>query len=443
MHKFGLIGLAVVMAMQMQTSAFAAEVDAASEGEDSRQESAVSVRENTKRRPAEPLRATPEKQVSADRVFHRPAVIDHRAQQKKKEEQIAKETFKHPSLSFLSFLSPYAVGVHDVTLLQDDVASLFRKHPECRRIESFSDKGSVTGKVACSKPELFQAEGGEVIFGYAKTNELLTGVTLSFSSAMRAKSVAQQIIKTIEKTQPTFTQHFSPVLQNTDSPMLSVSLQQGLRGYLVSVDSHHVERFKDSEVYAATKQQEIEFGQLTLGKTTFDQLPSLPKTCTEVSLDSNDLVREFYGVCFGFPYESHIQLEFDSITNLLRSVVLSPIGAATGSVLEEAVKSEFGLSTYCRRISSTVSAGSIKTQKPRSSKQRVTRMNSRPAWVFAGTCETPIVYTTQMRFVFENRNLNHTEIGATFERRRQKVNQEQSMQKAFETRKDSLEGFFE
>ena len=87
--------------------------------------------------------------------------------------------------------------------------------------------------------------------------------------------------------------------------------------------------------------------------------------------------------------------------------------------------------------------GRIKTFKPRSERQKMTRMNKRPASVFAGTCETPIVYTRQMRFIFENRNLSHKDILAEFEQRKTRYEQQSSMQKAFDTGKDSLVSFFD
>lgn len=382
-------------------------------------------------------------ETAEEKPKRRPTIVNRRLETQKKEaEEEARTKFLHPSLSFLTFLSDYTVDVGDVTILQDDVASLFRKHPECRRIQSL-DTSSTTGKVACRNPAVFQAEGSEVIFSYSRTNEVLTGATFSFSSALRAATFAKQITSRIQAKHPTYVESFSEVLKTTDSPMIKVSIQEGQKGYLVLIDSYHEDRFADSEVYAQAKLQEMDFGTVTIGKTTREELPALPKTCEEVSSDPDGLVREFYGLCFGFPYEAHIQLEFDKLTQVLRSAVLSPIGAATGAVVEDALKGRYSLATFCPRITSTVSMGRIKTFKPRSERQKMTRMNKRPASVFAGTCETPIVYTRQMRFIFENRNLSHKDILAEFEQRKTRYEQQSSMQKAFDTRKDSLVGFFD
>lgn len=72
----------------------------------------------------------------------------------------------------------------------------------------------------------------------------------------------------------------------------------------------------------------------------------------------------------------------------------------------------------------------------------MTRMNKRPASVFVGSCNTPIVYTAQMRFIFENRNLSHREILDEYSKRKATHEQNMDMQKAFDTRKDSLDVFF-
>ena len=372
---------------------------------------------------------------------HRATIVDHRAQKLKKEAEEAERQFRHPSLSFLTAVQEYVVKVGDVLLLQDDVASLFRKHPECRRISPVATS-STTGKVACSKPAVFQAEGSEVIFTYSSVNEILTGATLSFGSALRATTFAKKITDVLAARHPTYKQSFGEVEHVLDSPMTQVSVQQGQKGYLVLIDSHHEERFADSEVYAKAKLQEIDFGPFAIGKTTSADLPKLPKTCEEVSADPEGTIREFYGLCFDFPYEAHVQLEFDKLTETLRSVILSPIGATTGAVVEDALKSRYGLPKFCSRINSSVLMGRIKTFRPRSGKQRMTRMNRRPASVFAGTCETPIVYTSQMRFIFENRNLSDKEILADFERRKRLFHEQESTEKAFDTRKDTVDDFF-
>lgn len=372
----------------------------------------------------------------------RPTIINRKLEeQKRAAEKTAEETFLHPSLRFLSFLSEYTLKVGDITILEDDVASLLRKHPECRRIQSLATSPS-TGKVACRNPAAFNAEGDEVIFSYSRTNELITGATYSFISARRANTFAKQLTSTLQATQPIYVQAFSNVQRVTDSPMLKISVQEGKTGFLVLIDSHHVDRFADSETYAKAKLQTIDFGSLKIGETLFEELPSLPKSCSEVSINPEGLTREFYGLCFGFPYESHIQLEFDKLTRILRAAVLSPIGAATGALVEDALKTRYGLATFCPRITSSVSMGRIKTSRPRSEREKMIRMNKRPASVFAGSCETPIVYTSQMRFIFENRILSHREILDEYRKRKATHEQNMDMQKAFDMRKDSLDGFF-
>lgn len=165
-----------------------------------------------------------------EHASRRPTIINLKLEeQKKAAEKTAEETFLHPSLRFLSFLSEYTLKVGDITILEDDVASLLRKHPECRRIQTLASS-PFTGKVACRNPAAFNAEGDEVIFSYSRTNELITGATYSFTSARRANTFAKHLTSTLQATQPVYVQAFSNVQRVTDSPMLRISVQEGKNG---------------------------------------------------------------------------------------------------------------------------------------------------------------------------------------------------------------------
>ena len=152
--------------------------------------------------------------------------------------------------------------------------------------------------------------------------------------------------------------------------------------------------------------------------------------------------REFYGTCFDFPYEAHMQLDFNPETGILETAVLSPIGVTTGSLLEEMLTKRFGFSKFCRRLQSDVSLVSIK-EAPERGRIRVTRMKGRPASLFAGTCENPIIFSTEMRYVFENRLLRKEEVDAAYERRKRAVDRSEEHSQAFDARMSKMKGFFE
>lgn len=143
------------------------------------------------------LREKPEESVSSDPVFHRPAIVFKRKDDNAAADGAPKappaEKFLFPSMSSLTQFDPWKFRIGDEVLLQDNYASLKRRHPDCRRIEAMDAASS--GRIACRNASLFQAEGSEVIFTYAKVNEILTGAAYAFSSRHRAEQFAQRISK--------------------------------------------------------------------------------------------------------------------------------------------------------------------------------------------------------------------------------------------------------
>ena len=154
--------------------------------------------------------------------------------------------------------------------------------------------------------------------------------------------------------------------------------------------------------------------------------------------------REYYGECFGFPYEAHMQLDFNPVTGILQTAVLSPIGAATGKIVNNMLTERYGLPQSCRRIESAQELVSIRRTNTsrRSSRNRGKIMRGTPAFVFAGTCDNPIIYTTDMRFVFENRYLNTEDLEADFERRKDLIEAAVESRQEYTTRMDRMKGFF-
>ena len=57
--------------------------------------------------------------------------------------------------------------------------------------------------------------------------------------------------------------------------------------------------------------------------------------------------------------------------------------------------------------------------------------------------EHPVIYTLDMRYVFENRLLNKEDIATDFERRRNRIQAIKDHDKAFDARMEHVKGFFE
>ena len=380
-------------------------------------------------------------------VFKRPTIVfkhkQAKAEAKAKEEE---EKFLFPSLAFLTQYDMWKLRLGDVVLLQDNVRSLFKKHPDCRRIQSNSRWEKEVGRVACSKTSTFLAEGDEVIFTYARNNEILTGATYFFNSNQRAMQFADNVEATMKLSQvPTYRQNYDGGSVGIDSPMFSVDVHAASRGYMVSIDAYFKDRILDSETYAKARLQNIEFGDLTIGKTKLAEMPdkeTLPKVCQDISPTDDPNVKEYYGECFGFPYESHMQFNFNTSTGILETAILSPIGVSSGAIVEDWLTKKFGLSTYCKRVISDVAMREVK-EKQRRGRNRITRMKGRAASLFAGTCENPIVFTTDMRYIFDNRYLNVDDIMNAYERRKELAMTSLEHSEAFDERGKAMKGFFE
>lgn len=382
--------------------------------------------------------------MNQSEIFHRPTVVfKNREKQAAEKAKVEAEKFLYPSPAFLVQYSPWRLRLGNVALLHDNVMSLFQKHPDCRRISSTWERG--TGRVACRNTRDFLAEGDEVIFTYAKQNEILTSAAFFFNSQQRAEQFAGNVEQMLARGVPTYRQSFENGSLAIDSPMFSVDVHEASKGFMVNIDAYFQDRITDSEIYAREKLQTIDFGDLTIGKSLLTDLPNkedLPKVCNEVTSTSDPNVKEYYGVCFGFPYEAHMQFNFSPATGILETAVLSPIGTATGSVVEDWLTKKYGLPQYCRRLTSDVTLYDIK-DKPRRGRPRFTRMKGRTASLFAGTCENPVIFSTEMRYIFENRYLRTEEIMHAYERRKDLATASAEHSEAFGERGKAVKGFFE
>ena len=352
----------------------------------------------------------------------------------------------YPSMSFLDFFQPYVLRVGDVSFLQDNAKNLIRLHPDCRLIPG--TESANTAKIACSRVSQFMAEGDEVIFNYALVNEVIVGGIYSFTTKRRAKQFAEMVSGTLKASQEVVV--YQPDRESTvyDSPLFSISLQPGQNGYMVVIDAHHQDRMADIEEYTKEKLELIEFGEMTVGKTRITDLPrpdDLPKVCNDVSEDRESTERrEYYGLCFGFPYEAHMQFDFNPVTGIMRSAVLSPIGTATGKIVNDMLTRRYKLASSCRKVNTDQELTPIRRDNTRRSRKGRTKlMRNSSAFVYAGTCENPIIYTTDMRFVFENRYLNAEDIEADFSHRKDMVESAADSRQEYASRMDKMKGFFQ
>lgn len=392
---------------------------------------------------AEVMRAAPADRTSADRVFRE---IVPSKRMTGEDEAFAKHEFLYPSISFLKFFQPYVLRVDDIAFLQDNARNLMRNHPDCRMIPG--TEGAYTAKIACSRVSQFRAEGDEVIFNYSLANEVLVGGVYSFSTKRRARQFADMAVENLKAGTEVVTHRPDGDTVIYDSILFSVTIQPSREGYMVVIDAHHQDKISDMEEYGRHRLQTMDFGDFVVGRSRVDSLPrpdDLPKVCTEVSENRQSTERrEYYGECFGFPYEAHMQLDFNPVTGILQTAVLSPIGAATGKIVNNMLTERYGLPQSCRRIESAQELVPIRRTNTsrRSSRNRGKLMRGMPAFVFAGTCDNPIIYTTDMRFVFENRYLNAEDLEADFERRKDLIEAAVESRQEYTTRMDRMKGFF-
>lgn len=258
MHK---LALTLMCAYPLATLALTSNAVVAEEGIEARTHNGTEV-----------MKQEPEKAVPAERVFRRPTIVFKNKEKKAEEEAKEKEKFLFPSLAFMAHFDQWKLRLGDVVFLQDNVFSLFKKHPDCRRIQSsWSD---YSGRVACRNTSKFLAEGDEVIFSYANVNEVLTGATYTFKSRQRADQFAKRITDTLDATgTPYFKEIYAANSVSYDTPMFTVSVHEAQTGYMVSINAHFQERMLDAETYAKARLQKIEFGSLTVGVTKIDDIP--------------------------------------------------------------------------------------------------------------------------------------------------------------------------
>ena len=391
----------------------------------------------------EALQENPEDKVAADKVFKEAVIKKRRTIQ---EVEAAKHRYLYPSLSFMSFMQPYILRLTGVAFLQDNAKNLIRAHPDCRIIPG--TESAYTAKIACNRVAQFRAEGEEVIFNYALTNEVIVGAVYSFGSKRRAKQFTDMAKEILESGHEVIT--YQPDADTTihDSEFFSITMQPGRNGYMVVVDAHHQDKLADIEEYGKAKLQKIEFGDLTVGKTRVEELPHpdlLPKVCIEVSEDRESTERrEYYGQCFGFPYEAHMQFDFNAVTGIMKSAVLSPIGTATGKIVDAMLSERYHLASACRKLNTDQELVPIRRDNnKRSYRGKGRSLRNTPSLVYAGTCDNPIIYTVDMRYIFENRYLNKEDIAADFERRKALVDSAADSKQEYATRVDKMKGFFQ
>ncbi len=340
--------------------------------------------------------------------------------------------FKFPSLKFLSQISPWRLQIGNVTLLEDNLASLRRLESDCERIDEPTSahyrQKPFQGRIVCSNRQgKFLAESSDVVLNFATTNEVLTGISLPFKSATRAKQLMHRLLENLESRGIPYFQEISadPDNERFDSPFLSFAVIRGQNVWILKVQAHHVEKFEEMEVVAQSKWKNFDFGELVLGKSVLSDLPSVPEiaetdeVCQDVSSLENPFVREFYGRCFGFPFEAHMQLNFNPQTSILETAILSPIGVVTGASVDEMLTKRFGNAHFCQKVQTDLELQAIRSERQRvGQKNRTEKVNEQRASLFLGTCENPIVYDVRMRFVFENRQFSEKTLMADFEARK-------------------------
>lgn len=350
---------------------------------------------------------------------------------------------RFPTRQFLEDFAPFSIRIGTVRLLQETADMLEKRYPACRRIDS-QLAGKYLGKIGCSNPEDFLAEGVASTFTFSKANNILTGGTFTFKSMLRADAFVERILGSLRNHKNFyFIEYEDKYSKIWDSPMWRITRQiSSNEGWLVIVEANHTDSMIDIEFHNRLRLRTMSFGDLTIGQSTVKDLPvRLPKLCKDVSYAGEETSKEYYGECMGFPYDAHIQLEFSPRTKVLKTAILTPAGVNTAAIIEDMLRARFGVPMQCKAIQTDIVASSFK-KEPARKRLKMKRIDGVPATVYAGTCDNPLIYANNMRYFFDNRFKSKEEIISDYKYRLEQVKSQEKSQELYEARKQEMKNFF-
>lgn len=364
-----------------------------------------------------------------------------KAKAKSKGPAVVEHTYLEPSQSFLLFFRPWRLKVGRISFLQNTVKDLMRHHSDCRVVPA--ETKNVSDIVACPNTHEFGADGDEVVFEYLKENDVLCGADYFFNDEKKARAFARLIVREIEVDNKTFEDASG---NQVDSPLFRVAVQDAENGALVRVTMHFRDEIEDFEHYGRPKITSLNFGELKVGKTLRSDINVPPQgseksACVQTSAPHPE-TSEFYGECFSFPYESHYQLNFDHDTGLLESIALTPYGVLSSNLVENSLIKKYGEPQFCEKASSDVRLVRTNRVKTYHKIARTDAVRTRRLTVYAGSCEKPIVFAADDRYVFLFDRISPVTIERDFLKRRSDNEQVKVNRRELDRRRNQLNDFF-
>lgn len=349
--------------------------------------------------------------------------------------------YLEPSQSFLLFFRPWRLKVGRISFLQNTVKDLMRHHTDCRVVPA--ETKNVNDIVACPYPREFGADGEEVVFDFLKENDVLVGADYFFQDEKKAKAFARLIVREIQTENPTFQDATG---DQVDSPLFRVSVQDAKNGMLVRITLNARDDVEDFEHYGRPKITELDFGDLKVGKTLRAEIEGEGADKKQLGCERTSAahpeISEYHGQCFGFPYESHYQLNFDRRTELLQSVAFTPYGILSSNLVENALVQKYGEPKFCEKAASDVKLVRTNRVKMLHAVARLDPVRSRRLTVYAGACEKPLVFAVEDRFIFLFDRISPVTIERDFLERRRSNDEVKENRRELDKRRHQLNDFF-
>ncbi len=400
-----------------------------------------------------PLRGDiPESSFVKDTVRERRTVIERmrakreereeqaQKQEKNKEVELAYKPTAEPSDFFRGFVHEGIFRVDEVNLLQNTVSELANIYSDCRVLNEFDGRG----RAVCGAQNRQIGDGDVVLLSYLPSNQILAGIELFFEDPAQARRHYGEIAARLSDRFDTFREEYAEAV---DSPFWRLSLGAAAHGAgkWLRVELNRFPEINDFERFASEHVTAIGFGELTLGVTKgFPKPQKLSKDCMAADYNEESRIRkEYLGKCFGFPFDAHIQLDYNDLTGVLERAVLSPLGGATQALVEETLRDRFGKAQFCKRISSPVTINENKTLDVRNPDRRYSGTFGRSGTVYVGTCDDPIVYEVQKQFVLRNEMITHDFLVKEYELRKKDNAGFAAKSHERESRREKLDAFFQ
>ncbi len=326
---------------------------------------------------------------------------------------------KKPAPEFLKRFEPFVLSLGSVSLLRDTVTSVQQKHKGCTLIPNESSED--LGRLVCTDPRDFGADGEAVIFGYLRQNDVIVTADFFFRQQQKLENRTKALL-----SQPPFKERFRAPINDVryEAPFYTISQVENPvasigKGSWLRIQARYLDELGPMDRVYAAKASTLEFGELVVGKTHRDSIENYTATCRKVNADQITAFSEFYGQCFGFTEDAFYQLEWEPGTNLLAQLTVTPVRVAIANLLDETLRAKYGHETFCMSLDTDAVVHNRTNRKKikAATMYLEEKFRKQPANVFLGACDAPYVFTTSMRYVFRTEVLGDDRIAADYKDR--------------------------